>query len=81
MKKQKIKLSKKSQKVRQPIDIACSNILTEYSMKQKPFLEIVDNLEIDLKNLFKKYPEYVYKGLYTQLGMLEDLTILYEDKK
>ena len=34
-----------------------------------------------MKNLFKSYPQYEYKGLYSQLGIMETLIVLFDKKK
>lgn len=62
-------------KVKKPLDVAISEILVQY--KDSNFLDIRENLDIDFKNVFKKYPEFKYDGYQTQLGCLEDISIIY----
>lgn len=81
MKKTKVKLvSKKAKNVPiKPIDVAVMETLSKYV--EKDFNDNKDNIEIDLSNLFKKYPNYEYKGYSTQLGMLEDLIVMFDTKE
>lgn len=70
---------KRSKKVE--LDEQISNILEEYI--DKDFKESYLELDTDIKKVFKRFKEYEYKGLYSQLGIWQDLRILYDikDKK
>ena len=68
--------------VKPKVDLAeaIGKVLNKYVDRE--FIDIRDNVEVDLQNLFKKkYPEFKYNGYQTSLGMLDDLVVLYEVKK
>ena len=59
----KVKLvSKVKTKLQIPISESINLVLDKY--KDKVLKEVGDNLDIDLKNIFKEYTEYEYKGIY-----------------
>lgn len=80
MKKQKFKLKSlvKEDKFLKPIEESIQEVLSKYL--ECNLHKVGSNIEIDIKNLFKKYPHLEYKGLYSQLGMMEDLKVLFKEK-
>lgn len=70
---------KESKEILKPIEDSIQEVLVKYL--DCNLHEVGGNIEIDMKNLFKKYPKLEYKGLYSQLGMIEDLKVLFKEKE
>ena len=82
LKKQKFKLKrnvKESKEILKPIETSIQEVLSKYL--DCNLHEVGSNIEVDMKTLFKKYPKLEYKGLYSQLGMMEDLKVLFSEKE
>ena len=62
------------------IENKISEIVQKYYKMGSPFKDIVDSLDKEFKEFFAKIP-YTYHGLKTELGMLDDLVILYKQKE
>jgi len=69
----------KKSKVKDTLDVAIAKVIKEYI--DIPFIDCKEDLEKDFKKTFKKYPEWEYKGYYTQLGSLFDLKLYYNLKE
>lgn len=82
MKLKNVKLKKTEHKKQVPIEDAVSDVLNRYKEYDAPgsIKDVIENIDIDFKNVFKKYKHLEYHGLTTQLGMVTDIVIHYKDK-
>ena len=82
MKLKNIKLKKGKTKQQIPIEDAITGILNRYKEYDEPgsIKDVIENIDIDFKNVFKKYKHLEYHGLSTQLGMITDIVIHFKNK-
>lgn len=79
MKKNNIKLKTKGKKATiKEIEFETSKILNKYI--NKPFNDIKDEIEEDLKSYFKGIINYTYHGYETKHGLVQDIQIYFKEK-
>jgi len=49
--------------------------------QDKEFIDVKDNIQTDLKEMFDKYPEFVYQGYSTNLGSIYDMVVYFPSKQ
>lgn len=77
-----VKLKKLEPKSQIDIAEAISDVLNRYKQYDEPgsIKDVITNIDIDFKNIFKNYKQFEYHGFTTQLGMVTDIVIHYKNK-